>query len=106
VNQVVNLGERGRPMNGAVWQSATGWPLASHMGSDFSDQVLQELDAAKPGEVIALNSANAQFKAFVLGPGSAATGLAIGRDQTGSALGKALRAVGRAFKAAVTFHWK
>lgn len=47
VSRIINIGERGVPLNGAVWVSSPEWPLEAKMVSDFAPEQLARLDAAK-----------------------------------------------------------
>ena len=42
--RIVNLGERGAPLNGAVWTGSGEWNLGFKLGSDFSPALLAALD--------------------------------------------------------------
>jgi hypothetical protein len=97
--RVINLGERGAPLNGASWTAAPDWPLGEKLAPDFTDAVIARIERAKAGEIVPINDALSPFKAFVLGTGATASGLARGRDETGNAFGTAFRAIGRAFRA-------
>ena len=94
---VVNLGESGAPLNGAIWTAAAEWPLAAKMGSDFSPAVLEQL--AEASQIVGMNHPPViqSIVAYSANPiGAAATG----RDQTASALTTAQQSVNRSLKLA------
>ena len=42
--RIINLGERGAPLNGAKWITSSYWNLGSKLGSDFSAELQAALD--------------------------------------------------------------
>lgn len=112
--QVINIGERGKPMNEAVWIASNHWPLADKMDTDFSPEVIARIDASKPTAIVTVSSAsNSTKRGMIQGADSALDGAVIGTQNTGAALdnagtetskslGTALAATGRSLKVA----WK
>lgn len=47
VRQLINPGEIGAPMNGADWVGSTAWALGEKLESNFSSELLEELDRSK-----------------------------------------------------------
>lgn len=88
---LINLGERGKPLNGAVWTASKKWPFAAKFQSDFPDSILPLLEAAKGSELVMFNPALKPAHAFVLGGNSTIDGLATGERYTGAALDTASR---------------
>jgi hypothetical protein len=114
--KLINLGEPGAPMNGAVWTGSPKWPLAAKMRTDFSDAVLSRLDAAKKGDIVSLNESQAPVKAVAHAGVSATNGVAkadqkteaalgTSTDASGKALGKASASVGKSLKRALGAMW-
>ncbi|MDZ7639017.1 MAG: hypothetical protein U5J83_12350 [Bryobacterales bacterium] len=106
VPRVVNLGQAGRPLHGALFIASSQWPMADKLDEDFSLAVRQQLAAAPPKKVVAVNSGIPPVRATILAGeeilGGVGTGkrhtegaLKTGKDATGSALGRAFRATGR-----------
>jgi hypothetical protein len=107
--QLVNLGERGAPLAGALWVESRDWPLASKMGSDFDPVMLARLDAADAAVVARVNHNWRPVQVGVSVGGDAVGALVIadrhagravsGAEQkTGAAVWKGLSAVGRALR--------
>lgn len=109
---VINLGERGAPLNGNTWAGAAGWPLSLKMGTDFSDAVLAQV-AAAPNQPVVTLAGRGQRPAIAVIKGGDATmdALATSDKHTEAALdragthasgglGKGLRATGAALKGA------
>lgn len=117
VPQVINIGEEGRPLNGAIFISSSRWPLGSKLGIDFTESVRQQLALAPPKKIVAVNEALPPVRATILAgeeilggvgtgtrhtddalkTGSESTGNALktGKEATGNALGRAFRATKR-----------
>jgi hypothetical protein len=86
---IINLGEPGHPLHGAVWAASAEWPLAAKMAtSDFPPAALAALPAAgialfHPGRhpmqgAVAISSHTADDTAGALATGQGATGNALG----------------------------
>ncbi len=104
---IINLGEPGKPMNGAIWATSPSWPLAKKMSPQFGLSTISQIERASPGKVVAVNRALPPVRATILAGNETLDGVAVGgkhtgaalktgKASTGSALGKAFRAVGRA----------
>lgn len=114
---LLNIGELGAPMNGAVWIDSPKWPLAAKMGSDFTEAVLLKIESAESPGIVPVHEAHAPLKAVVLG-GSSAAGALTDADKkadsalasAGSATGKSLdtskKSVGDSIKGAFRSAWK
>ncbi|MPY87428.1 MAG: hypothetical protein GEU99_05865 [Luteitalea sp.] len=94
--KVINLGEPGAPLNGAVWIDATAWPMAVKMQSDFSNLVLARLQNAAPGQTVALSGMRQPWQAMILTGGSTAGAVATSNQQTGKAVSVAGTSTGSA----------
>jgi hypothetical protein len=66
--RIINIGEPGAPMNGAVWVNSPAWPMASKMITDFEAARLEALKASGGELVVFQPSAPAQ--AVILGIGA------------------------------------
>ncbi len=117
IANLLNIGESGAPMNGAVWIDSPKWPLAAKMRSDFTEAALQKIERAESPGVIAVHEAHAPLKAVVLA-GSSGTGalvnadskafgsLASARNATGRSLNTSKKNVGDSIKGAFRSAWK
>lgn len=110
--EVVNLGERDAPVNGALWTASTQWLLSEKMGTNFPDEVVARLDATS-GETVLTLGGNKTIRGTIQGSdlvlGSASTGvehtgaaLETANTHTSKSLGTASKATGRSLKRA----WK
>ncbi len=85
--EVVNVGELSRPMDGAVWVSFAGWPLAEKMRrSDFSAARVKRLERLPETDVAWANPAKRPAQAAIYGGNSALNGVAVGGHSTDTAL--------------------
>lgn len=107
---VINLGERGEPLNGAVWTASPAWPLDDKLDPDFSPDLLAALQATDEAVLARVNGAwrPAQFSLSVGGDvlGAAGTAgrhsgesVATAEQETQGALATSFRAVGSALAA-------
>jgi len=92
VASVVNLGERGAPLNGANWIASDAWPLADKLQTDFGADVLARLDATEDGDIVTV-APGTPMRHFA---SNTTRGLAQGRQKTGRALGTGGRETGAA----------
>jgi hypothetical protein len=110
--QVVNLGERDAPANGAFWITSKQWLLSEKMGTDFPNEVIARLDATSGDTVLTLGG-NKTIRGTIEGSdvvlGAASTGvehtgaaLDTANTNTSKSLGTATKATGRSLKRA----WK
>jgi hypothetical protein len=85
----VNLGERGAPMNGAVWVESPSWSMAGKLAPDFTEHVIAQLEQSNAKGVISVSTSPAAVKAVILAGDSTADGLATGNKHTEAALNTA-----------------
>jgi hypothetical protein len=97
---LVNLGERGAPLNGAVWVESPQWNFASKFKSDFPPEALAQFEQLEGDKLISMNASLAPVKAVILGGDSTLDGLAIGQEHTGNALSTARKHTGGSLKKA------
>jgi hypothetical protein len=85
VERIINLGEPGATMHGAVWVNSRGWPLAAKMRSDFSADAVARLERAG-GVPMEMNGSHGSVKGGIYVANSVANGLGESGDHTGVAL--------------------
>lgn len=100
--KLVNLGEPGSPMNGALWSGSSKWTLAEKMRSDFPEAVLASLDGAEKPGVVPLNQSQASIKAAAHAGVSTANAISLADKKTDDALNASAGATGRALGRAQT----
>ncbi len=66
--RLINIGEPGAPMNGAVWVNSLAWPMASKMTTDFDAARLETLKAS--GRELVLFQPSPSTQAVILGFGA------------------------------------
>lgn len=66
--RLVNIGEPGAPMNGAVWVNSPAWPMASKMTTDFDAARMDALKAS--GGELVLFQPSPPTQAVILGVGA------------------------------------
>jgi hypothetical protein len=88
VARVVNLGEPGAAMHGAVWVKSSAWPLAVKMQSDFSAEAIARLERGG-GMPVEVNGANGSVKGTIYVANSVVNGLGTSGTNTGAALSTA-----------------
>jgi hypothetical protein len=87
ISDVVNVGELSRPMDGAVWVSFAGWPLAEKMRrSDFGEARVERLERLPETDVAWANPSKRPAQAAIYGGNSALNGVAVGGRNTDTAL--------------------
>lgn len=86
IAQIVNLGESGRPLNGAAWTASGRWPLTAKMTGGFTDGRLVKLANASWSGVKTLNAEMRAAQSVVLGGDSTADALALAGGETDRAL--------------------
>jgi hypothetical protein len=94
--RMVNLGETGAPLNGAVWVEHPSWNLAKKFRTDFPAETLAQLEHPKKQGIVWLNGSLAPAQALVLAGNATGDGLATGNRHTGEALTTAENHTGRA----------
>ena len=95
-DRIVNIGERGAPLNGALWVHSKRWPLAEKLFSDFDPALRARLDDAD--HVVPLMQHNRAPQAPILAGDTALDGIGTAATQTGGAFTSAKRAVARFFR--------
>ena len=88
VARVINLGEPGAAMHGAVWVGSPEWPLAVKMQSDFSRAAIARLEAGG-GVPVEMNGAHGSIKGTIYVANSVANGIGTSGANTGAALNTA-----------------
>lgn len=83
---IMNLGEPGRPLNGALWATSDRWQLASKMTGDFSDWRAAKLADPRWSGVKTLNVELRPAQSVILGGDSAADAFAVAGGETDRAL--------------------
>jgi hypothetical protein len=98
VARIVNVGEPGAAMHGALWIHSSTWPLAAKMQSDFSAAAIARLEHGE-GVPVEMNGAHGSVKGTIYVANSVANGLGTSGSNTGAALntadGKTKGALGR-----------
>jgi len=104
---LINIGEADHPLAGAVWTASPEWPFREKLGSDFDAELIAALDRTDD-RVVARANGDWRTTHVALSIGGDVIGAAgaVGRHggsavesaqrETGSAIGRAFRAVGRA----------
>jgi hypothetical protein len=90
---IINIGEPGAPLNGALWVHSRQWSLAEKLSSDFDPAMRARLD--RTNHVIPLKQNWRGPQAPVLAGDTAIDGLATAATHSGGALTTATRAVSR-----------
>ncbi|MGH9340555.1 MAG: hypothetical protein ACRD1R_13420 [Acidobacteriota bacterium] len=85
-SEVINLGEPGAPLNGAVWTASKSWPLADKMKSDFGDSVRPRLELLEESEAAFIGGAPPPTKALLLAGNKTIGAVDKGQSETGGAL--------------------
>jgi hypothetical protein len=88
VARVINLGEPGAAMHGAVWARSAAWPLAAKMQSDFSGAAIARLERGE-GVPVEMNGAHGSVKGTIYVANSVANGVGTSAANTGDALSTA-----------------
>jgi hypothetical protein len=98
--RIMNIGEPGATLNGAVWAESRLWPLASKMKTSFDASVLAVLDDPGIEGVTPLNDSRRPVKRVIAAGGSSAEAIASGNRHAVSALDGSFAAVGRSLNRA------
>jgi hypothetical protein len=88
VMRVINLGEPGAAMHGAVWVRSSAWPLAAKMQSDFSAAAIARLERGG-GIPVEMNGAHGSVKGTIYVANSVANGVGTSGTNTSDALNTA-----------------
>lgn len=81
---IINIGERGHPLSGALWIASESWPLRQKMGSAFSPAVIAQLD--RKG-IPSLDPTRLPVQSVILGGNTAIGGLERAHKESGTAVG-------------------
>jgi hypothetical protein len=92
---VINLGERGAPLNGAQWVQSRRWRLADKLSSDFDPAMRARLEAAGGDHVVPLMRHLRGPQAPVLAGDTALDGVGVAATHTKGALVTATQSVSR-----------
>lgn len=82
--KLINVGETGAPLNGAVWAESKRWALAAKMKTDFTAAALEKLANAE--SVVPLNSSHPSVQGVIAVSDTTADALANGNQHTQGAL--------------------
>ena len=93
--KIINLGEPGAPLNGAVWTASRSWPLAEKMKRDFEGSTRLRLERLEGEEKAFVGGLPLPFKAVLLGGNKTIGALEKGQSETGGALSIASDQAGR-----------
>ena len=85
VARIVNLGEPGAAMSGAIWVGSPAWPLSAKMQSDFSAAAIARLEQGG-GVPVEVNGAHGSVKGTIYVANSVANGLGTSGANTADAL--------------------
>lgn len=97
-SRIINIGERGAPLNGALWIHSDRWPLQEKLRSDFDPALRARLYDSNVDHVVPLMRHWRGPQAPVLAGDTALDGLEIASESTRGALVTAKRAVGKFFR--------
>ena len=114
---ILNLGEAGRPLNGALWIDSPAWPMEGKLVTDFEPEVVARLEGSPRetledgGEILRISDRDRTVQSLILTADNTADALVIagshtdravvrGRDETGSAVKLGLEQTGASLKKA------
>ncbi len=97
VSKIVNLGERGMPMNGAVWISSSRWPLTTKMArTDFQPAAVTRLERLSDSDIAWVNPAKRPAQSTIAAGDSTIDALVASNQNTDTAISTAGGATGNA----------
>jgi hypothetical protein len=97
VSDIVNVGERGMPMNGALWTSSARWPLSTKMTrTNFQDSSVARLERLPSTDIAWVNPAKRPAQATIAAGDSTVDALALSNQNTDTAISVAGDATGNA----------
>jgi hypothetical protein len=103
VSRIVNLGEAGSPMNGAIWAASDEWPLAAKLArSDFSPDLLARLERLPESDIAWVYPSKRPTQAAIAAGNSTADALDMSNRKTDSALSLAEDKTGNALESTHT----
>lgn len=97
-SRIINIGERGAPLNGALWIDSDRWPLQEKLRSDFDSALRARLYDSAEDRAIPLMQHWRGPQAPVLAGDTALDGLETASESAKGALATAKRAVGKFFR--------
>lgn len=95
---LVNLGEPGAPLHGAVWTASTVWGLETKMAADFDADLLAKLQAAELTGPARVSSQTKGMQRTIAVSNTTLGGLETAEGHTGSALSTANTKTGNALQ--------
>jgi hypothetical protein len=97
VSRIVNLGEIGMPLNGAVWISSSRWPLTTKMArTDFQPAAVSRLENLSQSDIAWVNPAKRPAQSTIAAGDSTIDALVISNQNTDTAIATAGDATGNA----------
>jgi hypothetical protein len=97
VSRIVNLGEIGMPMNGAIWISSSRWPLTTKMArTDFQPAAISRLENLSQSGIAWVNPAKRPAQSTIAAGDSTIDALLASNQNTDTALSTAGDATGNA----------
>lgn len=107
IRELINVGEPGAALNGALWTASPKWPLRAKMETAFTPAAAARLSEWDKRKAASMHGGVVPLQPVILGGEHTLRGLETAGEHTGGALGKAagstggalrksLRAVGRA----------
>jgi len=99
--KLINVGERSRAMNGAIWADSPQWPLAEKMSrSDFTETRTARADRGTDAGIAWANPEKRPMQAAILGGNNARGGASVGLHAADTALDTASSDTGNALNSA------
>jgi hypothetical protein len=92
---VINIGEYGAPLNGALWVHSRRWPLAGKLASDFDPARRASLEGSGGDHIVSLMIHLRAPQAPLLAGDTAIDGMSTAAQSAASALTAATRSVAR-----------
>jgi hypothetical protein len=97
VSKIVNLGEIGMPMNGALWISSSRWPLTTKMiRTDFQPAAVTRLESLPGSDIAWVNPAKRPAQSTIAAGDSTIDALVASDQNTNTAISTAGGATGNA----------
>jgi hypothetical protein len=97
VSKIVNLGEIGMPMNGALWISSSRWPLTTKMmTTDFQAPAITRLESLPESDIAWVNPEKRPAQSTIAAGDSTIDALVASNQNTDTAISTAGHATGNA----------
>jgi hypothetical protein len=97
VSKIVNLGERGMPMNGSLWISSSKWPLTTKMArTDFQTAAVTRLERLPGSDIAWVNPSKRPAQSTIAAGDSTIDALVTSNENTDTAVSTAGGATGNA----------